>query len=143
MDSDAASREEITRICIPPDRDGRMRPRRREETEETEAAICLSQPSGVLSQDALLISLHFSQLLLLSPLDHLFSQLSLLSASHYFYKYLINIYITSFFFATCAQTLQPSYNYIFHFENYFYFVNRTAASSHINDGGWHAALSNI
>lgn len=97
MDSDAASREEITRICIPPDRDGRMRPRRREETEETEAAICLSQPSGVLSQDALLISLHFSQLLLLSPLDHLFSQLSLLSASHYFYKYLINIYITSFF----------------------------------------------
>lgn len=97
MDSDTASREEITRICIPPDRDGRMRPRRREETEETEAAICLSQPSGVLSQDALLISLHFSQLLLLSPLDHLFSQLSLLSASHYFYKYLINIYITSFF----------------------------------------------
>lgn len=49
MGRGATSPEEITGICISPDRDGGTRPRRRGEAEEEEAAICLSQASGTLS----------------------------------------------------------------------------------------------
>lgn len=49
----AASTEEIMRICIPPDRDGGMRPRRRRKL----SAAC--RPLRLCLHDALLISLHF------------------------------------------------------------------------------------
>lgn len=81
MGRGATSPEEITGICISPDRDGGTRPRRRGEAEEEEAAICLSQtPSSYPS-----ISGPISQLALLSPLYHLCCLPSFLSAGHTFY----------------------------------------------------------
>lgn len=78
--SEDASKEEITGIWIPSDRDGGKRPRRRRQL-----SAC-RRPLGLCVRDALLISPRSSQLvLLLSSLGRLFPHLSLLSL--FLYKY--------------------------------------------------------
>lgn len=89
-----ATRGVITTICIPPDRDGGRRPRRRRRRQLSASR----RPLGLCLRDTPPLIPPFQGLSIssssLCPLDHLFSPLSLLSATHCFYfgKYFFFLY---------------------------------------------------